>query len=38
MAKCKKPKEPKQPESEEQRKRQWLKKIASILGGKKKPK
>ncbi len=36
MAKSKKPKDQEQPASEEQRKRQWLKKIANILRKKKK--
>ena len=38
MTKSKKPKEPEQPASDEGRKRQWLKKVGSILRKKKKPK
>lgn len=38
MAKSKKPKEPEQPASEQERKRQWLKKVANILRKKKKSK
>lgn len=38
MTQSKKPKEPKPPASDEERKRQWLKRVASILRKKKNPK